>query len=449
MGMALARELSNQGHLVTVFEREKQLGGLSTHQDYGPFYWDRFYHVVLPTDRFLTRFLGKLSPELEPRWVKTLTGFYVDRQLYSLSSSLEFLKFPPLSLIGKARLALTLLYCARIDDWKRLEKVSVSDWLRKIGGQATWEKMWKPLLLAKLGENYKRVSAVFIWSYIKRMFSARESASKSEQLGYIPGGYRAVFSRLEQSVSAAGGNVCTGISVNSITESTAGGLLLSHDQEPRGEHFDKVIFTSPVSVLQHVASDRLIKLEKDGRQVEYLGVICMVLITRQPLVPYYIVNIADSRIPFTGIIGMSNLVAGEETAGRHLTFLPKYVHSEDPLLMSADEELREQFLQGLQLMLPEFNPGDIESVRIHRAKKVQPLQVLNYSSLVPKVKTEHPDFYVLNTSQFVNNTLNNNEVIRFVEEFLQEHAAEFSQSSEQKENAAAPLKQAVNTVTAQ
>jgi len=426
MGMALASELSNQGHTITVFEREKQLGGLSTHQDYGPFYWDRFYHVVLPTDRFLIRFLGKLSSELEPRWVKTLTGFYVDRQLYSLSSSLEFLKFPPLSLLDKVRLALTLLYCARVDDWKRLEKVSVSDWLRKIGGQATWEKIWKPLLLAKLGDNYKRVSAVFIWSYIKRMFSARGSASKSEQLGYIPGGYRAVFSRLEQSISAAGGNICTGISVNSITQSTGGGLMLSHDQEPRGEHFEKVIFTSPVSVLRHVASDRLIKLEKDGRQVEYLGVICMILVTSKPLVPYYIVNIADSRIPFTGIIGMSNLVAGEETADWHLTFLPKYVHSEDPLLMATDEDLREQFLQGLQLMLPEFNPGDIESVYIHRAKKVQPLQVLNYSSLVPKVKTEHPDFYVLNTSQFVNNTLNNNEVIRFVEEFLQQHAAEFS-----------------------
>ncbi|MGB5727035.1 MAG: hypothetical protein WBM52_07460, partial [Thiogranum sp.] len=134
----------------------------------------------------------------------------------------------------------------------------------------------------------------------------------------------------------------------------------------------------------------------------------------------------------------------------HLTFLPKYVHSEDPLLMSADEELREQFLQGLQLMLPEFNPGDIDSVHIHRAKKVQPLQVLNYSSLVPKVKTEHPDFYVLNTSQFVNNTLNNNEVIRFVEEFLQEHAAEFSQSGEQKENAAAaPLKRVADTAAVQ
>ena len=41
----------------------------------------------------------------------------------------------------------------------------------------------------------------------------------------------------------------------------------------------------------------------------------MVLVTREPLVPYYIVNIADPRIPFTGIIGMSNLADPSETAG--------------------------------------------------------------------------------------------------------------------------------------
>ena len=58
----------------------------------------------------------------------------------------------------------------------------------------------------------------------------------------------------------------------------------------------------------------------------------MVLVTRKPLVPYYVVNIADERIPFTGVIGMSNIVSLEETAGRHLTYLPKYVLSDDPLL---------------------------------------------------------------------------------------------------------------------
>ena len=71
MGMALARSLSSKGHSVTVFEREKQLGGLATHQNYGPCYWDRFYHVVLPTDTSLNHFLREIAPEVEPRWAKT------------------------------------------------------------------------------------------------------------------------------------------------------------------------------------------------------------------------------------------------------------------------------------------------------------------------------------------------------------------------------------------
>jgi len=38
------------------------------------------------------------------KWVETKTAFH-DGKLYSMSSSLEFLKFPPLSLIDKFRLA--------------------------------------------------------------------------------------------------------------------------------------------------------------------------------------------------------------------------------------------------------------------------------------------------------------------------------------------------------
>lgn len=426
MGLVLGQRLISRGHTVTLYERDTQLGGLATYQDFGPFVWDRFYHVILPGDRFLIRLLADIGLADKLRWRRTFTGFYVDRRLHSMSSSWEFLKFRPVSLLGKLRLALTILYCARIRDWRRLERVPIEPWLLRLSGKATYEKIWKPLLLAKLGENYRRVSAVFIWTYVKRLYSARASAARKEQLGYVSGGYRTVIERLQQLIRAGGGQIHAGTTVARLSGDAAAGVWVESD---KGRvRFDKVVFTGPVNILRQVAGADLIDLERRGDAVEYLGVICMALITRRALVPYYIVNIADARIPFTGIIGMSNVVAGEETAGLHLTYLPKYVHSDDPLLRRPDAELRAMFLDGLRLMFPDLADGDIVGAHIHRAVKVQPLQVVGYSELVPQVRTRHRDFFVLNTSQFVANTLNNNEVVRSVEEFLMAHYPALSET---------------------
>jgi len=428
MGLALAYRLSGKGRKVTVFEREKQLGGLATYHNFGAFYWDRFYHVILPSDIPLIHFLKEIGLGDRIRWSRSLTGFYVDERFYSVSTSWEFLRFPLVGLWGKLRLVLTILYCSRIRNWQRLERITVEDWLIKTCGRITYEKMWKPLLLAKLGESYKRVSAVFIWTYIKRMFSARNSSVQSkESLGYVSGGYKTVWSRLEELIRSAGGEIRTGVAVRQIRHRLEGGLWIECDQKK--EHFDKVIFTSPTNILQMIAARELLDVANSGGAVEYLGVLCMALVMRKPLMPYYLVNIADERIPFTGVIGMSNVVPPEETAGRFLAYLPKYVLSTDPLLQRPDEDLRALFFDGLRLMFPDLKTEDIEGAYLNRALKVQPLQVLNYSSLVPKVATAHDDFFVLNTSQFVHGTLNNNEVIAAVNDFLKKYGSRFEGTS--------------------
>jgi protoporphyrinogen oxidase len=187
--------------------------------------------------------------------------------------------------------------------------------------------------------------------------------------------------------------------------------------------FDKVIFTSPVNVLRAVAP-ALAKVS-GGQDVEYLGVICVVLVTRKPLMPYYVLNIADDAIPFTGVIGMSNVVDVGETAGKHITYVPRYLLSTDPELNKPDAEVRSEFFAGLKRLFPDFSEADVESVHINRAAKVQPLQVVDYSRLVPETHTNDADFFVLNTAQFVNGTLNNNSVIAAVDDFLAAHAVEF------------------------
>lgn len=425
MGLALAQRLTAQGMKVSVFERERQLGGLSTYQNYGSFWWDRFYHVILPSDGHLLRFIDDIGLGNLVRWQSTQTGLFVNRRCYSLSNTWELLRFPLISPWGKLRLALAVVRCAQITDWRRLERISVEKWLIGMCGRRTYEIFWRPLLLAKLGENYTRVSAVFIWTYIRRIFSARHAAAQREHLGHVTGGYRTVLMKLENLITKAGGRLTAGVRVKALRPASAGGIWIDTDEESC--HFDKVICTAPVDILKQLVGDELVNVsQRDGR-IEYLGVICLVLVTTKPLMPYYVLNIADTEVPFTGVIGMSTVVSPEETGGLYVTYFPKYLPSDDPLLRESDANLQKMFYQGVERIFPDIHQEDVVSAHLHRAGRVQPLQVLNYSRLVPEVTTQHDDFFVLNTSQFVNNTLNNNEVIRAVDEFVTRFSARLSE----------------------
>jgi len=424
MGLSLARKLANDGHEVTVIERSSEIGGLATWHDFGGFYWDRFYHVILPSDRNLIQFVRDLGLEDDLTWRRTYTGFYVDKTLHSISSNMEFLRFPLLSLFSKARLAWTMLYGSRIKDWQRLESVTVEDWLLQVSGRENYEKLWKPLLLAKLGPSYKRVSAVFIWSYIARLFSARDTSASAEQLGHVRGGYKQIFEALCSEIQRTGGRIELNREVTRIRPNPAAGVDVTVDSQD--ERYDKVICTSPVSVLKRITVPELIRVTSPGGEVEYLGVVCGVLVTRAPTVPYYVVNIADEQLPFTGVIGMSNVIEPQHTSGKYLTYLPKYILSSDAEMRRDDAYFEKLFLDGFREMLPDFEESMIDSLHINRAPVVQPLQVLGYSGIVPEVETAHPDFFVLNTSQFVNATLNNNEVIGAVNRFYEKHSTELA-----------------------
>ena len=177
LGMTLAYRLAQQGQQVTLFEGEAELGGLASAWQIDDVTWDRHYHVTLLSDLTLRSLLRELHLEQDMEWVETKTGVYAGGKLYSVSNAIEFLQFPPLRLIDKLRLGFTILYGARIKNWKRLETIPVTTWLKRWSGDRTFQKFWLPLLRAKLGENYKIASASFIWSTIARLYAARRTGS--------------------------------------------------------------------------------------------------------------------------------------------------------------------------------------------------------------------------------------------------------------------------------
>lgn len=409
-GLTSAFYLLRAGARVTVLEAGPQLGGLATHFDFGDFSWDKFYHCILTSDQPLLQLIDDLGLRPELRWTETKVGFFTNGRLQSMTTTLDFLRFPALSLWEKFRLGIGILYTSRIQDGLALEQQPIGPWLTRIFGKGNYQKMWEPLLKCKLGEARNQTSASFIWATIRRLYSTRDKgASKKECLGYVRGGYRAVFARLVERVEQMGGKIVTGISADRVAANTAGGVTVTARQQEMD--FDCVVSTIPSSPFARVAAELHDDYRSQLREIQYMGMVCAALVLRRKLTPYYCTNLTDD-LPFTGIIEMTNLIAPEETQGRHLVYLPKYTAPNDPLFNASDDDVWETFRAGLQRVIPDLKESDIEQRFIFRERLVQPIPVMKYSALVPNMQTSVKNLFLANTTQIVNSTLNNNEMVK-------------------------------------
>jgi protoporphyrinogen oxidase len=460
LGMTLALRLAESGNHVTLFEAAEQIGGLTSAWDIGDVVWDKHYHVTLASDSFTRKIVEEIGLGSDLNWVETKTGFYTDGELVSMSNTLEFLKFPPLGIVSKLRLGATIFIASRVKNWRSLEKVSVEDWLVKLSGRKTFEKIWKPLLMAKLGLAYRETSAAFIWATIQRMYAARNSGLKKELFGYVRGGYARVLERFGEVLAAKGVDIRLNARVSEVEKLPDGkfkihlpkkrrrtdvkqrtkygtlhaaavvapgfsGAFLSEPEPeviefPGLENmFDRVILTCPSNVAARMAP-QLDSAEKDAlASIRYQGIVCASVLTKCSLSDFYVTNVTDES-PFTGIIEMSALVDKKEFGRNALIYLPKYVAPNDELFDKSDDEIEELFLSTLERMYKRFKRQDVVEFKVSRVRQVFPLPVLNYSDHLPPKDTSLEGLFIVNSSHIVNGTLNVNETVQLAERFYQE-----------------------------
>jgi protoporphyrinogen oxidase len=384
--MTLAHRLAQHGHRVTLFERAEHLGGLAGAWSLGDVVWDRHYHVTLLSDSFTRSLLTELGLEHEIEWVQTRTGF-------------------------------TIIYAARVKNWKRLEKIPVADWLRRWSGKKTLDRIWLPLLRAKLGESYKQTSAAFIWATIARMYAARRSGLKREMFGYVPGGYARILDAYQTLLNDEGVYLMLGTDVRrvgagdaeEITVETAGGTRIG---------FDRVVLT----VAAPVAAKLCPELSEEERlrlqEIQYQGIVCASVLLKRPLAGFYVTNITDSWVPYTAVIEMSALVDHAQFGGHTLAYLPKYLSSDDPSFSTTDEEWERSFLGALSKMYPGLSADDVISFRVSRERYVHALPTIGYSQRLPKKQTSLRGLHIVNSAHIVNGTLNVNETIKLAEDAI-------------------------------
>lgn len=419
LGMTLALRLMQQGKQVSLFEAAPNLGGLADAWELGNLTWDRHYHVTLLSDLALGNVLKELDLDQEMNWVETKTGFYSDGKLFSVSNSLEFLKFPGLKLLDKLRLGFTIFYCSKIQNWRKLETILATDWLRNLSGDRAFKKIWSPLLRSKLGDNYTKASASFIWAIIARMYAARRTGLKKEMFGYLPGGYDRLLRRWETVLYQGGVEIHTGHRVESVIHRN-GKTQVSFTNGQQDE-FDQVILTVASPIAAQVCPQLTAQERSQHQGIEYQGIVCASLLLKKPLASYYVTNITETWVPFTGVIEMTTLVDRAQFGGLSLVYLPKYVPPEDPIFQDSDEVIRDRFLAALVQMYPKFDRNDVVEFKVSRVKQVFAISTLNYSQNLPAIKTSIPGLRILNSAHILNGTLNVNETIQLADRFIQEN----------------------------
>jgi protoporphyrinogen oxidase len=419
MGLVAAYRLAQRGQRVTLLESQAVLGGLTSAWEVGGVEWDRFYHVILMSDQRLRSLLQELDLDREIEWVTTRTGFYSQGRLHSMSNSLEFLMFPPLNLWQKFRLGSTIFFGSKIKNWRSLEQIPVATWLQRWSGQSTFQKIWLPLLRAKLGDAWQRVSAMFIWAYIDRMYQARRSGMKREMFGYVPGGYRRIIAALVERLLQMGVQVQVQAPVHQVVRDEATGKLnvkIGDPSNPREASFDRVVLTTPSPAMAQSCPQLSVDERRRLLATEYLGVVCTSLLLDRPLGGYYVTNILDDGIPLTGVIEMGAIVKPEKLQNQYLVYLPQYVMANDSRLDESDDAIHERCLATLEKMYPEFRREQVRALRTAKAKYVMALPTLDYSQQRPPVVSSVPGLYLMNSARIVKGNLNVNETVALWEE---------------------------------
>jgi len=400
-GLATAYDLAKGGHTVTVYEAEARVGGLAAgFKDAG---WDweleKFYHHWFESDSDLLHLAEELGVRDQVIFRRPKTSYRTHGRNVQLDGYLPALLYPYLSLFGKFRFALAGIYLRLTTNWRPFENVTADAWLRKWMGRETYELLWRPLLLAKFGNEYDKVTMTWMWARIH---------ARSTKLGTFVGGFQRFMDTFADRVRALGVTIRLGTPISEVTHSAKGLTVSTLDGQ--SETYERVLSTaSPTLTLKLVPelantgdyADRL-------RSLKSIGAVCVVLALHQPLLTdgTYWLNLPatspdrnKNEFPFLALVEHTHFMDAAHYNGDQLIYLGDYVPVDHEYFRLTDEQLTERFTASLTKFNPAFKPDWIRKAWVFRAPYAQPVPYLNHSAHLPDTKTPIDGLYLASMSQ--------------------------------------------------
>lgn len=366
-GLTAAFKLSQKGHQVTIFEKEKKAGGLAGGFKETNWQWslDFFYRHLFINDQATKKLLKEIGVEII--WSKPKTSVFKNGRIYRFDSPLSILSFPYFSFLDKIRTGLASLYLKMINRWQPLEKITASSWLPKFYGEKVYQIIWLPLLKGKFGSWAEKVPMAWFWARIKK---------RTTCLGYPQGGFQSLADKFVGIIKKNGGQFHFQKEIKNF-------------QELKGK-FDKIIFTIPISIFLGIMKGELPQdYQQKLNQLKMSGVLNLILVLKESFLKdgTYWLNVNEENFPFVGVIEHTNFIDKSHYHQYSILYVLNYYPQNHRFFKMNKEKILKEFLPFLPKINPDFKENWIKKSYLFSNLYAQPLIPLNYSIIIPSFKT--------------------------------------------------------------
>jgi protoporphyrinogen oxidase len=423
LGLTTALRLAQRGHQITIYEREAEPGGLASgfligKATSGPLagqdvWLDKFYHHLFTSDRHAISLIegSGLAEALE--WWRPLTVTLRGGQVYQLDDPASVLKFPPVSMPGRLRMAAALATLKLLPSPALLEGRTAASWLRATMGAEAYQAVWEPLLKGKFGALADEIALPWFWGRVH---------DRTSRLGYVRGGFQRFYNRLAQRVGDRGGTLRLATQIQRIASDNAGLALtyapINDLAQSETGRYDLIVSTLPTRLTCQLTPELSAEYRARYEWGRAYGAHCLILALDRQMTDSYWMNINDPGYPFMVFVEHTNYMSPEDYGGRHLVYLGNYRAMDDPLFtMSKDDVLRE-FLPHLSKINPAFDPAWVTESWMFAAPYAQPIVTTEYKRHIPPFETPIKGLFVANMFQVYPHDRGQNYSIELAERLI-------------------------------
>lgn len=416
MGLAVAYQLALDGHQPVLFEADDRVGGMTACFDFNGLEIERYYHFHCISDHAFLRILDELGLADQMRWVETRMGYWYQDRLQSWGNPVALWKFRGLSFPAKFRYGLHVFLSTRRNNWRPLDHVEATGWIRRWVGREAYEVLWRKLFDYKFYDYAQGLSAAWIWSRIRRIGRSRYDLFR-EKLGYLEGGSNTLLQAMKAAIESKGGEIRLKSPVSKVAIES--GKVCGLEARGQLEAFDKVISTVPLPYVPRLVPDLPEAVLAQFKSVKNIAVVCVIAKLRKAVTENFWLNTNDPEMDIPGLVEYTNL----RPLNQHIVYVPFYMPGEHPKFAEPDQAFVDKVRRYLQKINPDLLDEDFIDLCASRYRYAQPICDPGYLTRLPPLALPVQGLWVADTSYYYPEDRGISESIDFGRKMAREAAA--------------------------